>query len=204
MKRVLIAEDEPEVRSYLGLALTCHGYEVDFARDGEEVIKILSRSRRDIELLLLDLVMPNKDGLTTLREVRAAWPDLPVITLSGSCTLSQVAAVMKGGAVDFLAKPIANDQLLRAVEAAIRSSQSAQSSTVSNDLAQLPGPEAPSGSWSQRAKSILQQMALSEAPVLLRGETGVGKEVFARALHSRSKRSGRPFLKLNCAHCLPT
>lgn len=199
MQKVLIAEDEPDVRSYLGLALSCHGYEVEFARDGEEAIGLLRSKRNDISLMLLDLIMPKKDGLETLRDVKRSWPGLPVITLSGSCTPSHVAAVMKGGAVDFLAKPIAHDQLLKAVRMALKiSGDKGGGSPLQKDPVSQTA-EYSQGAWSQRVRGILAQMATSEAPVLLRGETGVGKEVFARELHAHSKRAERPFLKLNCA-----
>src|ERR1035441_161357 len=108
MNTVLIAEDESEVRDYLALALTCHGYKVALAQNGEEAINYLATGADEISLLLLDLIMPRKDGFETLKEVRQAWPHLPVITLSGCCTPAHVASVMKGGAIDFLAKPIAH------------------------------------------------------------------------------------------------
>src|SRR6185437_15873634 len=111
MKTVLIAEDEPEVRNYLGFALTCEGYRVEFAEDGGEVVRLLERSRHGISVLLLDLIMPRKDGFTTLKEVRQAWPALPVITISGICTPANIASVMRDGAVDFLPKPVWHREL---------------------------------------------------------------------------------------------
>src|SRR4051794_35417060 len=106
MNTVLIAEDEPEVRDYLGLALHCGGYDVEYVENGEQVIQYLSQKRPEISLLLLDLIMPKKDGLQTLQEVRRDWPGLPVITVSGCCTPAHVASALKGGAVDFLSKPV--------------------------------------------------------------------------------------------------
>jgi len=101
METILAAEDEPEVRSYLGLALNCQGYEVEFAQNGEEVLNFLEKDAAKVSLLLLDLIMPYKDGFETLKEVRRGWPGLPVITLSGSCTPANVASVMKARALDF-------------------------------------------------------------------------------------------------------
>src|SRR3954470_17849433 len=90
MHTVLIAEDEPEVRNYLALALTCHGFDVAFAQDGEEAVGYLQQTEKNVSLLLLDLLMPRKDGFETLKVVRQSWPHLPVITLSGSCTPAHV------------------------------------------------------------------------------------------------------------------
>jgi two-component system response regulator AtoC len=197
---VLIAEDEPEVRNYLALALSCHGYNVEFAQDGEEAVACLERDADRIAVLLLDLIMPRKDGFETLKEVRRTWPRLPVITLSGCCTPAHVASVMKNGAIDFLSKPIGHDDLLRAIESALASSYLDRRAEVKErDARALATYLAPKGTWPERVEALLSRMGPSDVPVLLRGETGVGKEVFARKLHARSKRADRPFLKLNCA-----
>jgi two-component system, NtrC family, response regulator AtoC len=200
MVTVLIAEDEPEVRDYLGLALSCEGYKVEFAQDGEEVLSHLERDGGAISLLLLDLIMPRKDGFETLKMVRCGWPALPVITLSGSCTPANVATVLKNGAVDFLSKPIPRHDLILAVETALGASSASPSIQISTP------PERPAGSglssaasWSRTCELFSQRLGASDVPVLLRGETGAGKEVLARRLHAQSKRSKGPFLKLNCA-----
>jgi two-component system, NtrC family, response regulator AtoC len=205
MKTVLIAEDEPEVRNYLGFALTCEGYRVEFAEDGGEVVRFLERNRNGISVLLLDLIMPRKDGFTTLKEVRQAWPALPVITISGMCTPANIASVMKDGAVDFLPKPVGHRELLRAVQAALDLSCTDRLPEASerNALAATSHLRASCGTWSQGVEPLLGRLGNSDVPVLLRGETGVGKEVLARKLHEHSKRAGQPFLKLNCA-ALPT
>jgi DNA-binding NtrC family response regulator len=201
MTTVLIAEDEPEVRSYLGLALTCEGYKVEFAEDGSEVVRFLENNVNKVSVLLLDLLMPRKNGFTTLKEVRKAWPSLPVITISGMCTSANIASIMNDGAFDFLAKPIGHRELLQAVQSAIDSS-------CAHILAKAAEANArPSNScfhaspctWSQGIEPLLGRLGTSDVPVLLRGETGVGKEVLARKLHEGSKRAGQPFFKLNCA-----
>jgi two-component system response regulator AtoC len=196
---VLIAEDELEVRNYLALALSCHGYNVEFAQDGEEALAHLERDADRISVLLLDLIMPRKDGFETLKEVRRGWPRLPIITLSGCCTPAHVASVMKDGAIDFLSKPIGHDDLLQAIQSALTSSGNGGRAEVSECEMQRPAYLAPAGTWSQRVETFLNRMGSSDVPVLLRGETGVGKEILARKLHARSKRAPRPFLKLNCA-----
>ena len=200
MQTILVAEDEPEVRDYLAVALTCEGYKVSFAENGEEVVDCLKQNQNDYSLLLLDLIMPKKDGFETLKEVRSGWPDLPVITLSGSCTPANVATVLKGGASDFLSKPVAHEDLGRAIRTVLRTSPRGVAFETVPTKKDRPFWEAPSrGSWSQRVASMLDRVGNADVPVLMRGETGVGKEVLARALHQRSSRANRPFLKLNCA-----
>jgi two-component system, NtrC family, response regulator AtoC len=198
MVTILVAEDEPDVRAYLGLALQEQGYNVEFAQNGEEVVRLLQTQPGKISLLLMDLMMPLKDGFQTLKEVRQGWPALPVITLSGHCTPANVATVLKGGAIDFLSKPIAHDDLLRSVQAGLKVAETLPGTGI---VAHEPlRPERAQGeTWSQRCEALLNQVGASDVPVLLRGETGVGKEVLARKLHEQSKRAGRPFLKLNCA-----
>ena len=205
MNTILVAEDEPEVRNYLGLALSCEGYRVEYAQNGEEVLQCLASRSATVSLLLLDLLMPIKNGFETLLEVRREWPSLPVITLSGSCTTANVATVLKNGAADFLSKPVGHDDLLKAIRAALPPPPSAQVVVFSRTDA--PGESLcvadtavlPTSPWSHKAEALVKQVGASDVPVLMRGETGVGKEIFARKLHERSKRAGRPFLKLNCA-----
>jgi DNA-binding NtrC family response regulator len=200
MNTILIAEDEPEVRDYLGVALNCEGYDVEFAQNGEEVVSFLERDATRVSLLLLDLIMPYKDGFETLREVRQSWPTLPVITLSGSCTPANVATVLKAGALDFLSKPIGHDDLLRSIENALnRPGALNRSGSLTKAVRNSEVCVFSSGTWSQRVNALLERVGASDVPVLLRGETGVGKEVLARKIHEQSKRAGRAFLKLNCA-----
>jgi two-component system response regulator AtoC len=200
MTRILIAEDEPEVRNYLGLALNCQGYEVELVENGQEVIDYLDKYGESISLLLLDLMMPLKDGFETLKEVRWSWPAMPVVTLSGSCTRANVASVLKEGALDFLSKPIAHDELFRAIQSALSSASAVAGTRRAAERARgMESSISSIGAWSERVESLLRRIGSSDVPVLLRGETGVGKEVFARKLHEQSRRAGRPFVKLNCA-----
>src|SRR5579864_5882242 len=93
-RTILVAEDELEVRGYLEMALRCLGYSVELAQDGDEVLALLQSSRTSYDAVLLDLIMPNRDGLETLREIRRIDPSLPVIIVSGAgSTLSIVTAM---------------------------------------------------------------------------------------------------------------
>src|SRR5678815_2089936 len=94
-RTILVGEDELEVRSYLEMALRCHGYAIESAQDGEEVLSVLERDRDRISLVLLDIMMPRKDGLETLREIRRADRHLPIIMLSGASSPLRVVEAMK-------------------------------------------------------------------------------------------------------------
>ena len=200
MRTILVGEDELEVRHYLELALRCQGYSVALAENGEEVLSFLGGTGRDISLVLLDIMMPRKDGMETLREIRRSDRDLPIIMLSGASSPLRVVEAIKKGATDFLAKPVSHEDLGAAIEKALQSRPGPWTS--------LPDPiTPPTGnelfySSNPRMRAIvaaLEQIGASEVPVLLQGESGVGKEVLARQLHEQSPRSNKPFLKLNCA-----
>jgi two-component system response regulator AtoC len=200
MKPILIAEDEPEVRNYLRLALTCRGYDVEFAQDGEEAVQYVRGGQNRFSLLLLDILMPQKDGLETLREVRSISPDLPVVMLSGASSPLNIVTAMKIGAKDFLPKPVSHEELYRAIEKAIPGPPANLPRIAPPVVDHSPSPMMPPmGKWSQRVDLLIRSVGVSDVPVLLQGETGVGKEVLARKLHARSPRATGPFLKLNCA-----
>jgi len=196
--RILVVEDEPEVRDYLGLALKQQGYTTDFADDGDEAISALKRPGSDFGLMLLDIIMPRKDGLETLTEVRQFRPNLPIVMLSGSCSTQHVIQAMKSGADDFLQKPISFDDLGGAIEKVLKlKSETLYRETRIPPSVRMDEPLA--SNWTLKIEKLLSAVADSTFPVLLRGETGVGKEVLARQLHARSPRRDKPFLKVNCA-----
>src|SRR5450755_4547409 len=118
-RTILVGEDEMEVRGYLEMALKCMGYSVELAQDGDEVLSCLQSSRADISAVLLDIMMPNRDGIDTLREIRRIDPNLPVIIVSGASSTLNVVTAMKTGATDFLCKPVANEDLRKAVTRAL-------------------------------------------------------------------------------------
>jgi two-component system response regulator AtoC len=202
MNTILVADDESEIRSYLGTALGCQGYHVEFADNGEDVLSRVHpdnrHGRAEVALILLDVLMPYMDGLQTLEGLRRICPEVPVIMLSGVSSAGNIVSAMKGGATDFLAKPVSYQDLSNAIQKALPT-------TGRDPVAAKPTyleaePILPVvGAWSKKLDLLLQRIGTSDVPVLLQGETGVGKEVLARKLHAKSYRAGRPFLKLNCA-----
>ena len=191
-RTICIAEDEPEVRSYLETALTCQGYTVEAVQDGEELLAYLQAGCQKVSAVLLDLIMPRKDGMETLREIRAMSKDLPVVMLSGASSPLNIVEAMRSGATDFLGKPVSHEELRQALERTIEASEKL--------VSPLPKEGFVSANPQMREmEALIDQVGWSGAPVLIQGETGVGKEVLARALHARSRRAGRPLIKLNCA-----
>src|SRR5579862_8120005 len=183
-QKILVAEDEPEVRGYLDVALRWLGYSVDLTEDGEEALARLRDSGEEYCLLLLDLIMPRKDGLETLREVRQFDTGLPIIILSSASSPLHVVDAIKSGASDFLAKPVSHEDLGKAIQKALRirpeleASQSVETAAISEDAC------VPSSSWTKKLDLFLTQVGTSDVPVLLQGETGVGKEVLGRQIHA--------------------
>src|SRR5262245_5423523 len=113
-RTILIGEDELEVRAYLEMAVKCLGYSVEVAQDGQEVIASL-QSPTPPDAILLDLMMPSRDGLEILKEIRQLHPSLPVIVVSGAVSTNNVVAAMKNGATDFLNKPVVHEELQKAI-----------------------------------------------------------------------------------------
>jgi two-component system response regulator AtoC len=196
---VLVVEDELEVRGYLEIALRYMGYEVESAQDQEEIFGILRSAKPEISAILLDLVMPECDGMEVLCAVRGMAPNLPVIVVSGASSTLTVVTAMKCGATDFLCKPVAHEDLRETLTKALEKPARRDDSTPV-----APGPRKTKAYASENPRmreleSLVGAVGWSEAAVLIQGETGSGKEVLARELHAQSPRAGQPLLKLNCA-----
>ena len=196
---VVLGEDEHEIRSYLEIGLRCQGYQVQSACDGDGVLSVL-RKGAPVSAVLLDIMMPTRDGFDTLREIRRMSADIPVIMLSGSASPSKVIQAMQYGATDFLAKPASHEDLGHALRKALRGT-SGQKLTQSAGSVESQADRMIYGSNAEmlRLRTMVQKVAQSDIPVLIQGETGTGKEVIARQIHAQSARADKPFVKLNCA-----
>ncbi len=193
---ILVAEDEPEIREYLQLALWRPNFTIDFAENGEELLNVLDQRAEAPALIILDVMMPCKDGISTLREIRRKDPGLPVIMLSGLSSTANIVEAMKSGANNFLIKPVSHEALRQAVDQVPPGPSAA---VRVPDLAARMGEPILNGNWNKKLDPLLDRIAASDVPVLLQGETGSGKEVLARRIHEQSLRSDQIFLKLNCA-----
>jgi len=201
---VLVIEDDDAARDALCEYLATAGWRPRPARDGAEALAAAEAERPDA--VLLDLVIPEPDGFEVLRRLRAQHPDLPVIVMSAISEAEAVVRAMKLGASDYLPKPFEVHELdlvlrralerpgRRAPDPVVPPSPAAQSATESEAD---PAP-ALSGAM-ERVWALADRIADTDVPVLLVGESGVGKDVVARRIHATSRRAARPFVKINCA-----
>jgi DNA-binding NtrC family response regulator len=188
---ILIVDDEADIRSLLREILSEEGYEVEVAADAAQARA--SRARHNPDLVLLDIWMPDTDGITLLREwSRGRGAECPVVMMSGHGTVETAVEATRLGAFDFVEKPLSLAKLLRTVERALDVGRQRRLSSRSL----LPPPLAPVGR--SRAMQALREQAQQVAPhaasVLLTGESGTGREAFARFIHTQSGRSAKPFV----------
>lgn len=196
---ILVAEDEPETRDYLRLALRRPNTVLDFAGSGEEVLNALAQGKRPPSLVILSLRTSRHGGMATLQEIRRRDPGVPIIMLAGCSSEENLEEAMQQGASHFLSKPISHDDLRQAVDQLLPSAPVIPIAKRPEGHATKPELNLKAGNWISLIEPLLKRLAHSEVPILLQGETGVGKEVLARYIHDQSPRSGGTFLKLNCA-----
>lgn len=199
MKHLLIVDDDVGSRESLR-TIFCRDYEISLADSAAKALRTLAE--RPVDLLLLDVVMPEKDGLTFLREIHDAYPTVPVVMVSASTAARPIVEAMKAGALDFVTKPFDVAEIRRIVERAIENSAlRRQVETLQSDLAREFPVEAIVGRAPaiRRALDDAAKAAETDATVLLYGESGTGKELAARLIHARSRRRDEPFVAVHCA-----
>jgi DNA-binding NtrC family response regulator len=197
---VLLVEDKAELRAMLRKALERWGYVVEEAPDGTTAIQ-KARSRRYL-MVLTDLKLPASSGIEVLREARRAEPTLPVIIMTAYGSVEEAVTAMKEGAFDFIQKPVELDHLKLLLERAARQQELLRENLLlREEYAERYGfPRIVGESPAMKAASqMTQRVAATESTVLLLGESGSGKELFARAIHHLSPRAEQPFVALNCA-----
>ena len=204
--QIAIVDDDPLFVEYLRTFLKSRGYEATNYPSGAALLKSLGAKPPDA--VLLDVLMPNLNGLETLRELQAARPGLPVIMVSGQQVPATIVDAVRLGAIDYVVKSDEANGLNEAsLEAAIcraieRVALKSEVERLSTQLAEPPdGAQLcwSSGTGMRDVLQMVDRVADSDVSVLLTGESGVGKEVIARELHRRSARRGKPFVKVNCA-----
>lgn len=197
---ILIIDDEKNIREGLGAALEMDGYTVFLAADGKQGLEILERG--DIDLVITDLKMPEVSGEEILAKVTGETPGIPVIVLTGHGTIDSAVDAMRKGAYDFLTKPVNLDRLSLLVKRALeRREISLQNSVYRKEIEGKTTFENMIGKSHeiQKVFDLVKKVAPSKASVLITGESGVGKEMIANALHNLSPRKDKPFIKVHCA-----
>src|ERR1039457_2854349 len=200
-ERILVVDDEPSIRKYLGTLLEVDGYQVETVVSGQEAIEKIQNGDRP-DFIILDVLMPEPNGLETLKQLMLIDRSLNVVMLSCSNEVGTVVEAIRLGAQDYLTKPFEKAELdvamlkcrqkqqLRAENKALKE----YCDTITEDLCFLAA-----SPQMVRIRQQILQIAPVDVPVFIYGESGVGKEVVARMIHIRSTRRNQAFIKVNCA-----
>jgi two-component system, NtrC family, nitrogen regulation response regulator NtrX len=193
---LLIVDDEANTLASLSRAFRLAGHEATVCDNAAKALELAKA--QNFDLILSDVVMPGKDGLTLLEELKRSGVTAPVVMMSGQAHIEMAVKATRLGALDFLEKPISSDKLMLTVENALKLQRL---ESENRQLRQRLGKHEIvwKGEAMRRVMAQLERVAASESRVCIFGETGTGKELVARTIHERSPRSGGPFVTLNCA-----
>ena len=196
MAHLLIVDDDPSTLASLARAFRLAGHQATVCDNAARALELAKSQAFD--MMLSDVVMPGKDGLALLEDLRALGIALPVVMISGQANIEMAVRATRLGALDFLEKPLSTDKLLLTVDNVLKLKRLEDEN---RDLRRRVGKHeiVHSGERMQRVMAQVDRVAASETRVCILGETGTGKELIARALHERSPRKGGPFITLNCA-----
>ena len=200
MDAILVADDEPGIRTSLAEVLRDAGYRVETAADGTAALAALESN--DFSAIVTDLRMPGADGLAVLQRAREVSPQTIVILMTAHATIDTAVEALRQGAIDYVLKPVIFDDLLAKIARALEHRQAVweaqqlrHESEQRYDFAQLIG----KGPQMSAVFQLLTKVAPTKSTVLITGESGTGKEVIARAIHHYSQVADRIFLPINCA-----
>ncbi|MFK57279.1 two-component system response regulator GlrR [Salmonella enterica] len=186
---LLLVDDDPGLLKLLGMRLASEGYSVVTAESGQEGLRILNREK--VDLVISDLRMDEMDGIQLFTEIQKVQPGMPVIILTAHGSIPDAVAATQKGVFSFLTKPIDKDALYKAIDEALE-----QTAPATDDSWRKP-----IVTRSPLMLRLLEQahmVAQSDVSVLINGQSGTGKEIFAQAIHNASSRSNKPFVAINC------
>src|SRR5580704_7911128 len=196
MAHLLIVDDDSSTLASLARAFRLAGHEATVCDNANRALELVKS--QPFDMMLSDVVMPGKDGISLLEELRNLGITLPVVMISGQANIEMAVRATRLGAADFLEKPLSTDKLLLTVDNVLKLKRL---EAENRELRQRVGKHeiVHSGEAMRRVMAQVDRVAASEARVCILGDTGTGKELIARALHDRSPRRSQPFITLNCA-----
>lgn len=186
---LLLVDDDPRLLKLLGLRLISEGYSVVTAESGAEGLRVLNREK--VDLVISDLRMDEMDGMQLFAEIQKVQPGMPVIILTAHGSIPDAVAATQQGVFSFLTKPVDKDALYQAIDDALEQSAPATDERWREAIV----------TRSPLMLRLLEQarlVAQSDVSVLINGQSGTGKEIFAQAIHNASPRNGKPFIAINC------
>src|SRR4051794_39464585 len=186
--KVLLVDDEPDLLELLELTLSRMGLDTTRAQSVKQAIELLDKEAFD--LCLTDMRLPDAEGLRVVEHITEAALDVPVAVITAFGSAENAVAALKAGAFDYLAKPVALEQLRALIKQALKVPEITQSSSTYRLLGDSPA--------MLQARSLIERLAKSQAPVFINGDSGSGKELAARMIHSGGMRAGQPFIAVNC------
>jgi len=199
--RVLVVDDEEIMRDVLSALLTSESYAVDLAENGAQALEMIQDE--DYDAMLLDLMMPEVDGIQVLEELRKIENSPVAIVLTAYASIDRVMQAAKLNAFAFIPKPFKNDELLLAVKNAIEQHKlAAENRRLKKSLHERYGYQSIIGKSAamQQVFDLIAQVAPRRSTVLIQGESGTGKELVAKAIHASSGRADAPFIAINCGN----
>lgn len=202
---LLIIDDEEKIRTLLSKILVLEGYEVLKAMDLQSASKILSKENQKIDVILCDVKLPDGSGIDFTQRIKSQFPQIEIILLTAYGSIPDGVQAMKNGAFDYLVKGDDNEKIIPLVAKAVQkvksTPQNSSASTLTSATNHLFTFETIIGENQDflKIKSMAEKVAKTDTTVLILGETGTGKELFAQAIHSASARKEKPFMAINCS-----
>jgi len=197
---ILVVDDEESICQLLEVMLTEEGYWVRTASNYDEAMKLFETNQFDV--VIADIMMPDVDGLTLLKDVKKVDPEIPVILITAYASLGSAVEALRHGAFDYITKPFKMDQIRYAVKRALETRALRRENRIlkrelrrESDLSKFIGVS----DAVREIKQLVRKIAPTDSTVLITGESGTGKELIARAIHQLSSRADGPFITINCA-----
>ncbi len=197
MSTILVVDDEQGIREVLQDVLADEGHRVITVEDGFRALEILQEGT--VDLVILDVWLPNMGGIDVLKRIRDDWPEIEVVVISGHANINMAVQAVKIGAFDFLEKPLSLEKTITVVENALKMEELKRENRSLRQSILLEDEMIGSGEGMGKVRELIDQSADSEARILILGENGTGKELVAREIHLQSRRAQAPFVEVNCA-----